>query len=307
VLNKEEGKQEIYDLIGVDCHWGGLGGGHYTAHAKNFVDGHWYTYNDSSVSRASLDGIVDASAYLLFYRRRSEAPLGGPRFREILERFPDDSSDVELADSGEGRRLDEGSSLTGSSSAFQGVGATRLPANPGGSNSSQGFSMTLTDASAPLLSADLQQSIEEDEGIDMGEDAGRSSNPMAGNNSWNFDNMMGQVENAAESGSIDASDAASDVAQYSGDEPTLSANDLDLDNVSQRDAPTVRHYTVPTKSEDNPPSYDASHAQYADVPPTASRQFQPVHEVVPVSDNDEQPSEEVTEIYLDNSDKIKLT
>lgn len=45
VLQKEDGKQEVYDLIGVDCHWGGLGGGHYTAHAKNFVDGHWYTYN----------------------------------------------------------------------------------------------------------------------------------------------------------------------------------------------------------------------------------------------------------------------
>lgn len=45
VLQKEDGKQEIYDLIGVDCHWGGLGGGHYTAHAKNFVDGQWYTYN----------------------------------------------------------------------------------------------------------------------------------------------------------------------------------------------------------------------------------------------------------------------
>lgn len=45
VLHKEDGKQEIYDLIGVDCHWGGLGGGHYTAHAKNFVDNQWYSYN----------------------------------------------------------------------------------------------------------------------------------------------------------------------------------------------------------------------------------------------------------------------
>lgn len=45
VLHKEEGKQEVYDLIGVDCHWGGLAGGHYTAHAKNFVDRQWYSYN----------------------------------------------------------------------------------------------------------------------------------------------------------------------------------------------------------------------------------------------------------------------
>lgn len=41
----DDGKTEVYDLVGVDCHWGGLGGGHYTAHAKNFVDGQWYSYN----------------------------------------------------------------------------------------------------------------------------------------------------------------------------------------------------------------------------------------------------------------------
>ena len=45
VIDKEDGKQEIYDLIAVDNHWGGLGGGHYTAFAKNFVDREWYEYN----------------------------------------------------------------------------------------------------------------------------------------------------------------------------------------------------------------------------------------------------------------------
>lgn len=45
VINKETGKEEIYDLIAVDDHWGGLGGGHYTAFAKSFVDGDWYEYN----------------------------------------------------------------------------------------------------------------------------------------------------------------------------------------------------------------------------------------------------------------------
>lgn len=45
VINREDGKQEVYDLIGVDDHWGGLGGGHYTAFAKNFIDGQWYEYN----------------------------------------------------------------------------------------------------------------------------------------------------------------------------------------------------------------------------------------------------------------------
>lgn len=45
VIETEEGKQEIYDLFAVDDHWGGLGGGHYTAFAKNFNDGQWYEYN----------------------------------------------------------------------------------------------------------------------------------------------------------------------------------------------------------------------------------------------------------------------
>jgi ubiquitin carboxyl-terminal hydrolase 4/11/15 len=48
VVEKQDGKQEVYDLIAVDDHWGGLGGGHYTAFAKNFVDGEWYEYNGMS-------------------------------------------------------------------------------------------------------------------------------------------------------------------------------------------------------------------------------------------------------------------
>lgn len=45
VIEAQDGKEEIYDLIGVDDHWGGLGGGHYTAFAKNFVDHEWYECN----------------------------------------------------------------------------------------------------------------------------------------------------------------------------------------------------------------------------------------------------------------------
>ena len=45
VMMPEEGKSLQYDLIAVDNHYGGLGGGHYTAYAKNFVDGQWYDYN----------------------------------------------------------------------------------------------------------------------------------------------------------------------------------------------------------------------------------------------------------------------
>jgi len=40
-----ENKSLEYDLFAVDNHYGGLGGGHYTAYAENFYDYRWYEYN----------------------------------------------------------------------------------------------------------------------------------------------------------------------------------------------------------------------------------------------------------------------
>jgi ubiquitin carboxyl-terminal hydrolase 4/11/15 len=45
VLSQEEGKTLIYDLFAVDNHYGGLGGGHYTAYAQSFFNKEWYEYN----------------------------------------------------------------------------------------------------------------------------------------------------------------------------------------------------------------------------------------------------------------------
>lgn len=42
------GEKLIYDLFAVDNHYGGLGGGHYTAYAQNFVDGKWYYFDGIS-------------------------------------------------------------------------------------------------------------------------------------------------------------------------------------------------------------------------------------------------------------------
>ncbi|KAK4694285.1 hypothetical protein P7C71_g3269, partial [Lecanoromycetidae sp. Uapishka_2] len=51
---QEDGKSPMYDLFAVDNHYGGLGGGHYTAYAQNFNDGQWYEYNESQpTSRAT--------------------------------------------------------------------------------------------------------------------------------------------------------------------------------------------------------------------------------------------------------------
>lgn len=67
----------IDNVDAVDNHFGGLGGGHYTAFCKNKVDAQWYNYDDSRVSPASEKAVQSRAAYLLFYRRRSSRPIGG--------------------------------------------------------------------------------------------------------------------------------------------------------------------------------------------------------------------------------------
>ena len=54
-----------------------MGGGHYTAFCRNRVDGEWYNYDDSRVSKANVESVQSRAAYLLFYRRRASRPIGG--------------------------------------------------------------------------------------------------------------------------------------------------------------------------------------------------------------------------------------
>ncbi|XP_016048216.1 ubiquitin carboxyl-terminal hydrolase 4 isoform X2 [Erinaceus europaeus] len=62
----------VYDLIAVSNHYGAMGVGHYTAYAKNRLNGKWYYFDDSNVSLASEDQIVTKAAYVLFYQRRDD-------------------------------------------------------------------------------------------------------------------------------------------------------------------------------------------------------------------------------------------
>lgn len=77
---------EIYDLIAVDNHYGGLGGGHYTACVKNFRDNKWHYFNDSHVSEMPNPlEVVNSRAYLLFYKRRvPDNILGGDDLQSKL-------------------------------------------------------------------------------------------------------------------------------------------------------------------------------------------------------------------------------
>lgn len=148
---KEEGKEYLYDLIAVDNHYGGLGGGHYTAMAKSFYDDQWYDYNgefvpspcsshstdepDSTCSKLSEPRVQSSAAYLLFYRRRSDKPLGPPALQELVAEFRRPSaseSGTGEDESGEGRLGGPTSLLHGSPSASAaGAGAEGLRSGVG--------------------------------------------------------------------------------------------------------------------------------------------------------------------------------
>lgn len=70
-VDQSDPRGYIYDLIAVDNHYGGIGGGHYTAYVKNAQDNKWYYFNDARVTRAVPEDSISGAAYLLFYQRRS--------------------------------------------------------------------------------------------------------------------------------------------------------------------------------------------------------------------------------------------
>ena len=68
-INYSKNKSNQYSLNGMAIHSGNLGGGHYYAVCKNYLDEQWYEYNDSHVSRVTNDKLMKYSPYLLVYRR----------------------------------------------------------------------------------------------------------------------------------------------------------------------------------------------------------------------------------------------
>ncbi|PHH58810.1 hypothetical protein CDD81_4364 [Ophiocordyceps australis] len=162
VVQKEDGKNEIYDLIAVDDHYGGLGGGHYTAYAKNFMDGRWYSFNDSSVHAVSDAGsVVTSAAYLLFYRRRSSGPLGGPRFVDLMNKYEREAC-----------RSDDDTITVGSSDDSNMAAFGKSPA----SGDDEDDEETL-----PSYKESIRRSIETDQGAPI-----KSLNMTQG---WNFDGL----------------------------------------------------------------------------------------------------------------------
>ncbi|KAH7061393.1 hypothetical protein B0J12DRAFT_292387 [Macrophomina phaseolina] len=195
-----EGKPLVYDLFAVDNHFGGLGGGHYTAVAKNFYDGQWYDYNDSMVSKKSPSTIVNSSAYLLFYRRRTEnnTPLGPPYLQEIVRQAYAPASDSrDGSPSGNGQRLGD-TSPNGSprDSSAAGAGPQRAAGSAG-----------VTTTARALENEDKEEELPgyDDEGV-----GGMSLiGPARPGNTWDWPD---QNDGAAD----EDTDVASDVAAVPG-------------------------------------------------------------------------------------------
>ena len=75
VLHWTDEEKPIYDCYAVSNHYGGLGGGHYTAYALN-NDGEWCYYDDSRITTGvDPKEVVSDAAYVLYYRRR-DVPVG---------------------------------------------------------------------------------------------------------------------------------------------------------------------------------------------------------------------------------------
>ena len=83
VIPREEQTSAKYNLIGVSNHMGGLGGGHYTAYAKNYNDEKWHSFDDGYVGGADENGVISRAAYVLIYQRQdlpnSQRPASAAR------------------------------------------------------------------------------------------------------------------------------------------------------------------------------------------------------------------------------------
>ena len=69
--NASSGPAPIYDLYAVVNHFGGMGGGHYTAYTRHAEEGTWHLYDDSHCTPVEASAALNNSAaYVLFYKRR---------------------------------------------------------------------------------------------------------------------------------------------------------------------------------------------------------------------------------------------
>jgi ubiquitin carboxyl-terminal hydrolase 4/11/15 len=85
VTEWKEGEEPIYDCYAVSNHFGGLGGGHYTAYARG-DDGTWSNFDDSRVTSSVPESeVVSNAAYCLYYKRKDVVFESGKECEEARE------------------------------------------------------------------------------------------------------------------------------------------------------------------------------------------------------------------------------
>ncbi len=275
--------------------------------------------------------MVTSAAYLLFYRRRSAVPLGGPRFQEIFERYNQGSPDDDVSESGEGQRLGQGSSQRGSPSASTGAG----PAHPRGGRGwdrrgdfEQSSSYTDFDTDLPPWGNEsgLHTSIEadaEDEGIGMPDyESNMAAMTSVIGPTWSFDNIgAGSKAGSDVADAIAEDDLASDVAQNDGssvngdafDDAGAGPNMGGLlyrepgADYSEPPEPTPNIEFVDDYSDVVPPPPSAENQDYMSRIAAQSWVSRQIHTVPPVdgldgAGDDDRASDKVAEIHVGDAD-----
>lgn len=74
-----------YDLFAVSNHYGGLGGGHYTAYGQNPISKKWAYFDDGWVKSADPEDSVNEAAYVLFYRRQGSPDMDNVDFEALKQ------------------------------------------------------------------------------------------------------------------------------------------------------------------------------------------------------------------------------
>ena len=236
--------------------------------------------------------VVTSSAYLLFYRRRSDLPLGGPALQEIVsEGYQADSESQppsrSHSPSGEGRRLGD-FSRNGSSSALTAAGAAHQAGDGGATTDTakaqrqatrNGDSDALPGYSSGLK--DGEQSLDGGFG-DYDEGVGDMSQSDVGGWSFAFAGRPQSQVTAAPPGSF----AGEDLFDDNNSTKAISSAGS---NASNRLASAGNDDTLPPATfEDNGPA--DSHADMVEVQPTAE------------DDDDELP---VVELKVDDDEEMK--
>ncbi|CAG8463975.1 435_t:CDS:10 [Cetraspora pellucida] len=95
----ESSNNSKYSLYGLINHRGVIGGGHYVAYVKNPIDGNWYEFDDTYVTRKSATEVSRLEAYVLFYKKTN--PEKEQERQDILSQI----SDMAIHDDGVKWRL----------------------------------------------------------------------------------------------------------------------------------------------------------------------------------------------------------